>query len=130
MQKLAVLIDDNRLNNFINRILIQQFDSSIKILEFESACNAIKKLSEISESLPDCEPVIFLDINMPGMDGFSFLEEFRESGLCAHQIVMLSSTINQEEIERARAHPMVSCFISKPLTLEILPSLFLMSENH
>ena len=69
----VMLIDDNSLDNFINKKLLESNGFTDETEAFESAEKALEKLkSSATDELPD---VIFLDIMMPGMDGFQFLDE-------------------------------------------------------
>jgi CheY-like chemotaxis protein len=71
--------------------------------------------------------IIFLDINMPEMNGFDFLDELKviagdhfDQGC---KIVMVTSSLNEKDRERAMSYPFVSNYMEKPLTLEYLSSL-------
>jgi CheY-like chemotaxis protein len=81
------------------------------------------------EEFPD---VIFLDLNMPEMDGWEFLEEFRkfpEWSLKKCQVYILSSSADHYDIERSRSYEMVRDFITKPLTADKLQSLWSSGER-
>jgi CheY-like chemotaxis protein len=76
------------------------------------------------EEFPD---VIFLDLNMPNMDGWTFLEEFRKFpdwSVKKCQVYILSSSNDRYDIERSRSYEMVRDFITKPLTADKLQSLW------
>lgn len=119
-----MLIDDDPINNLICRETIRHFDESIRVLEYENPHNALGFLSlqskNRSQALPD---IIFLDINMPIMDGWMFLEEYKK--LLPHfnfdiELFLLSSSTNSGDFKRAKNFPVVSYYIHKPLTLEVL----------
>lgn len=81
------------------------------------------KISDHPEELPE---IIFLDINMPVMNGWDFLDLY--SGIkqdlpAPLTIVMLSSTVDQADYDRANTYPDVKGFYSKPLTKEHLPEI-------
>lgn len=74
----VMIIDDEPVNNFICRRTIEHFDPSIEIMEFEKAKDALQFFEQQSkqknQKLPD---VVFLDLNMPLMDGWTFLEHYK-----------------------------------------------------
>jgi len=123
---LVLIIEDNPIDVFINTRVIQQSGLSKEVMAMQSAREALEFLKQqaVDSELPD---VIFLDIRMPDLDGFTFLEEFSELPqrvleLC--KIVMLSSTIDPLELEKARNSPFVLAFIPKPLTRDKVKELF------
>jgi CheY-like chemotaxis protein len=116
-----ILIDDDPINNLINRKLISKLDINQRIevfLEAEKALAHIAKLKTSEKSL------IFLDINMPVMNGWDFLHEYvKKFEGREDKIVMLSSSIDYQDRQKAQKQPCVEAFIEKPLTPDKLKKL-------
>ena len=122
----VLLVDDNDTDNLISRRVIELsgYASSIDVCNSgKGALELIEERLTSPELLPD---VIFLDINMPIVDGFVFLYEFE---ILAQRItkqvdvIVLSSSDSRQDIERMQLHPRVVTFITKPLSASALRSL-------
>jgi CheY-like chemotaxis protein len=127
--KRIVLVDDDQLNNLINTRIITKF-SDYTVDSFTNAREALKYLS--TSEPQDFPAIIFLDINMPVMDGWEFLEEFQKipeplTQNCA--VIMLTSSIDIYDIEKSKLYKNVREFMSKPLTIESLTTIARIREE-
>ncbi|MEO1053695.1 MAG: response regulator [Bacteroidota bacterium] len=119
---LALMVDDDDLNNFICKKLFQITYPEVELMTFneaEAAMAHLKMLNAIDQ-WPD---LIFLDMNMPHVNGWEFLERF--SNLQSEhkeksKIFMLSASVTEDSIERSDEHPLITGCISKPLQKEDL----------
>ncbi|HSI77371.1 MAG TPA: response regulator [Lunatimonas sp.] len=123
--KIACVVDDDPLYNFGIKKLFEFSSFSEDNLFYKNGQDAIDGLSEIVEKGLTLPNVILLDINMPIMNGWQFLEEFKKRGMDVHgiRIFVVSSSINQDEIDRANAYDYVSGYIFKPLTMDKIKDL-------
>ncbi|WP_299820518.1 response regulator [uncultured Pontibacter sp.] len=120
----VVLIDDDQVNNFVCESIIKNENFAEEVVSFEWAQDALEFLRSTAEHDPANFPeLIFLDINMPGMDGWTFIQEYRKISECATKkcsLFMLSSAVDRKDIICAKSHDEVRDFFSKPLSPEIL----------
>lgn len=120
------LVDDDSIFQFTATRLIESAKLARKILHFENGGDALQYLKENSlnaENLPD---FLFLDINMPFVDGWMFLEDFVKikSGLAKEiKIYMVSSSIDPRDMNRAKGFAEVKDFVVKPVTMEMFAEL-------
>lgn len=113
-----LLIDDDPIANMISTKIIER-TFALKVVAFTNAIEALQLLKEHPSGPESFPAVIFLDINMPHMDGWEFLEEFQklDKNILANcTVIMLTSSIDIEDIERSKTYNCVNDFISKPLT--------------
>lgn len=121
-----ILIDDDAIINFVHNSLIKSLDLAHEVTVFEQAKDALTYLSASSEERSGDTRLLLLDINMPGMNGWEFLDAFISASL--HEktglyICIVSSSISQEDRKRAADYGIVRQFISKPLNRENLTDL-------
>jgi len=120
----VLLIDDNYIDNFVNKKLIEMTGFASDVEVYESAVDALNNLkTRKKEEFPD---VIFLDIMMPVMDGFAFLEEYNKLGQDHREkckIIMLSTSESFQDLNKANKNPLVQKFLNKPLTEPVLEAI-------
>jgi CheY-like chemotaxis protein len=127
MKKLncVLLVDDDEPTNFLNQMLVEEVGCAQHIEVAQGGELALDYLtnSESAENKYPCPDLIFLDINMPAMNGWEFLEKYRELEK-KHKgkviLVMLTTSLFPEDKLRAEAMPEISGFEHKPLTPEAL----------
>lgn len=121
--QVACVIDDDPLYNFGVRKLFEFTGFSDQYLFYNNGLEAIKGLLEL-QGTAAFPKLILLDINMPLMNGWEFLEEYERLSFPKDiRIYVVSSSINQEEIDKANAYSFVNGYIFKPLTLEKIKAL-------
>ncbi len=114
-----LLIDDNEIDNLIHTRLLKELRLTTQTLVYQNAKDALLYLKNTSNTNPSELPdFIFLDLNMPVMDGFSFMKEFKKLKLEQFkkiQVLVLSCSIYEREIKKILMYEEVKDFISKPL---------------
>jgi len=118
--KEILLIDDSAATNTLNRRFLEQMNIVEKITIKLNGQEGLTYLTSKNEFGVSPSPnLIFLDINMPVMDGFQFLEKYDklDSSLKAEiLVIMLTSSINEKDAEKARKYDAVHDFMQKPLS--------------
>ncbi len=117
--KTCLLIDDNYIDNFVTRRILEASNFADQVIVSQSATEAIESLRS-GEVTPD---VIFLDIRMPMMGGFEFLQEYDKIDIVNKndiKIFMLSSSLDPTDMRKSMNNKYITQFIHKPLTQKAL----------
>ncbi len=119
-----MIIDDDPMNNVMCKLVIRWVYGNTPVKIFSRPKIAMDSIrEEYAKPGSTCSTLLFLDINMPYMSGWEFLEEFKSLDERVKQqfsIHMLTSSIDHSDRHRALEHPLIEEFLSKPLTKEML----------
>lgn len=113
----VMLVDDKDISNFIMRKFIEIRKPETNIHEYTDPAQAFAVIDQVA---PD---IIFLDLNMPIMNGWSFLDAMRESAL-SHKVAILTSSTSDEDMDKSSQYGNVVNFYVKPLTPDELARVF------
>lgn len=120
--KICLLIDDNFIDNYVTRKILETGNFAEQIIVCQSGEEALEFI-RTKKIQPD---VIFLDIRMPLMDGFEFLEEYDkldDEQKSRPKIFMLSSSLDPVDYKLSGQNKHITQFIHKPLTYKVLESI-------
>lgn len=129
MLDLILCVDDDPITLMLCKKVIYKTTFSNEIATAKNGEEALQyfdgiKLEETGSHLKKQPQLIFLDLNMPVMGGWEFLDRFSNSDYSKFnnttKVVILSSTIDPEDLEKAKTYPMVIDFLAKPITLAML----------
>lgn len=119
--KLIWVIDDDPIFTFLTETQITEMYSHVRVESYANGHEAYEALKRCITEDQDLPNLILLDINMPVMDGWEFIEEYKAiMGQFDQQVFvfMVSSTIDINEIETAKNHENIEGFISKPVVMD------------
>ncbi|GAB4402553.1 MAG: response regulator [Microscillaceae bacterium] len=115
----VLLIDDNEIDNLIHERLLKDLAPETEVKVFQSSTQALDYLIATATQNPQALPdLILLDLHMPMMDGFAFMKAYQKADLSLVKktnIIGLSCSIFDQEIQDMLAYEEVSAFITKPL---------------
>lgn len=121
-----MLVDDDEISTFVASRIIQTAHFAKQVISCSSAQEALRYLQTASHPAVPVPDLILLDINMPVMNGWDFLEAYQPMVANLDRkpvVVMLSSSVYYEDIDRARQFPEISEYMAKPLTAASLTQL-------
>jgi CheY-like chemotaxis protein len=126
MSKLSsiLLIDDDKITNFLNQLLLNDLGIAQQVLTAENGQEALRVIQEQCEG-SGCPALILLDVNMPVMNGFEFLQAYEELAFTRKQsiiVVMLTTSLHPRDVKRLTGMP-IQGFLSKPLTKAMVQEL-------
>jgi CheY-like chemotaxis protein len=127
MLELIMCIDDDPITLMLFKKVVKKASFAKEIINAingQEAITLINTINSDSNSNQEKKPqLIFLDLNMPVMGGWEFLDLFNTSNyfnLNNTKVIILTSTIDPEDIKKSKSYPNVIAFLSKPITVEML----------
>ena len=132
MHDLILCVDDDPITLMLCKMVISKSSFSKEIITAQNGEEALNyfdnlKLNNLGEKINNYPTLVFLDLNMPVMDGWDFLDHFSKEEYTSFfkdtKVIVLSSTIDPADINKSKTYPMVIDFISKPITKEVLENL-------
>jgi CheY-like chemotaxis protein len=126
MSKLSsiLLVDDDKITNFLNQLLLNDLGVAEQVLAAENGQEALRIIQEQCEG-SGCPGLILLDVNMPVMNGFEFLEAYEKMAFTRKQsiiVIMLTTSLHPRDVKRLNGMP-IQGFLNKPLTKAMIQEL-------
>ncbi|MFN8273277.1 MAG: response regulator [Flavobacteriaceae bacterium] len=132
MLDLVLCVDDDPITLMLCKMVINKSEITKELITAENGEDALNyfddlKLNNLGGEITKYPQLIFLDLNMPVMGGWEFLDHFAQTEYrelfknC--KVIVLSSTIDPDDINKAKTYPMVLDFMSKPISKEMLEDL-------
>jgi CheY-like chemotaxis protein len=128
--KKILVIDDTEIDRYIARRNITKYQFAEEVILYESAAKALEYLASLQNTPEELPQLIFLDILMPEMNGFEFLEAYsnlpdiiRKNCIIMMLSTSLSTSLNADDHAKAKSNKYVAKFVNKPLDKEALAQL-------
>lgn len=123
--KHILIVEDDRFMTFLERTILNKVLKEVPLHEAENGFEGLEYIVNMNNEENDL--LIFLDINMPKMNGFEFLDEIHNlPPSCNYSVVMVTSSLSKEDKIKSFSYPPVKNFITKPLTperlIEVIPN--------
>ncbi len=126
--KRFILVDDDPFSNLLAKVVLKKSLGEVEVRDFASPELALEYIeSEFETKQSEGRTTLFLDINMPTLTGWEFIDKFEtftESIKNQFNINMLSSSVDPADIQRAKLNPLVIDFIEKPINKAFLIETF------
>ena len=120
-----LVIDDDDINIFIIKKIVEKTGYQVNMVAKTNGQLAVDYLMELQSQQQDFPDLILIDINMPVLNGWEFLEAYEKMNAGQKiDMYMLSSSVYENDIEKAKTYKTVKGFISKPLSINRLIELF------
>ena len=132
MFDLILCVDDDPITLMLSKMVISRSIFAKEIVTAQNGEEALNyfdelRLNNLGTEINSYPTLIFLDLNMPIMGGWEFLDLFSKTEYVSNfektKVIVLSSTIDPSDIEKSKKYPMVFDFVSKPITRELLEEL-------
>ena len=132
MLDLILCVDDDPITLMLCKMVIKKSNFAKEIITAQNGEEAINyfdelKLDNLGSEINNYPQLVFLDLNMPVMGGWEFLDHFSKNDYTSFfsqtKVIVLSSTIDPKDIQKSKTYPMVLDFLSKPITKEMLEDL-------
>lgn len=126
----VLLIDDDKVTNFYNKKIVNKLDTFNEVTAVTNGQKALEYITDSQKGLCKKPDLIFLDINMPAMNGWEFIEEYKKldtTYTASIKIVMLTTSNNPDDYKRSLINDNVDDYINKPLSTDLLSDLI---ETH
>lgn len=120
---MVYIVDDDKIYRYVFERQLKKQDSSIQIAQFTNGATAFEAMQEAITRQQGIPSIIFLDLNMPIMNGWEFLEAFERLSLELQKrihIFVVSSSINQKDMQNAKENQHVEDYLIKPVRPEQL----------
>lgn len=131
--KTVFLADDDEINNYLSRAVLEEFLPANKVFEFVSPSQVLQEAGKICPGRPDGAFLFFIDINMPEFNGWELISRLKAlscfdfSG--KDSIYILSSSINPADQEKANRESAIRGFLEKPLSIKTVSDVFSRMEQ-
>ena len=125
--KTIIVVDDDPVSNFLCSRIISKAEINAEVKAFLHGREALDFIEEGIRSNTDLPDLILLDVNMPLMNGWEFLDEYKILVPKMTKVVpvfILSSSVYNQDIQKARAIPEVSDYLIKPISIELIKELW------
>ncbi|MBK0383310.1 response regulator [Pedobacter sp. SD-b] len=125
--QIAFIIDDDEVYIYAIRRLIKIQNLCDEILVFTDGQQAVDYLSEHKDDISRLPDVIMIDVNMPILDGWGFIDEFQKMNITETKpmkLFMISSSIDSRDVKKAKEIAIIEKYIFKPITFEELKEVF------